>query len=111
MVAPLRGLLISVEGCDRGGKTTQCNLLQKWLSDHYALSSDYVKFPGIAPPLRQAGGVDSHWRRCHSMDTDHLSPPQIAPPQLGKLSTNTSPRAPALMTTLSICSFQPIGGS
>jgi hypothetical protein len=42
-----RGLLIAVEGCDRGGKTTQCKHLQEWLSRHFSLPNEYVKFPGI----------------------------------------------------------------
>jgi thymidylate kinase len=41
-----RGLLIAVEGCDRGGKTTQCKLLQDWLQENFKVSSEYVKFPG-----------------------------------------------------------------
>lgn len=42
-----RGLLIAVEGCDRGGKTTQCRLLQEWLKSEFALPSEYIKFPGM----------------------------------------------------------------
>lgn len=41
-----RGLLIAVEGCDRGGKTTQCKLLQEYLNAKFGICSEYVKFPG-----------------------------------------------------------------
>lgn len=40
-----RGLLISVEGCDRGGKTTQCKLLIDWLQSQRGIKCEYVKFP------------------------------------------------------------------
>jgi dTMP kinase len=42
---PSRGALIVVEGLDRSGKSSQCELLVKALSSHTG-GSRYVKFPG-----------------------------------------------------------------
>lgn len=39
-----RGALIIVEGCDRSGKTTQCHLLNKNLSQEFEVKS--MKYPG-----------------------------------------------------------------
>lgn len=41
-----RGILIAVEGGDRGGKSTQCLLLKEQLEkcNH---SAEYIKFPGM----------------------------------------------------------------
>ena len=41
-----RGCLIVVEGLDRSGKTTQCELLQKTLRAQ-GHKVRYVKFPGM----------------------------------------------------------------
>lgn len=41
-----RGILIAIEGCDRGGKTTQCRLLQTWLKSHAGQDGECIKFPG-----------------------------------------------------------------
>lgn len=49
-----RGLLIAVEGCDRSGKTTQCQLLIKWLQDNLRVQCEYIKFPDRATLI---GGV------------------------------------------------------
>lgn len=40
-----RGLLIVVEGCDRSGKSTQCDNLVKRLQSS-SVDSELVKFPG-----------------------------------------------------------------
>ena len=40
-----RGALIVFEGCDRSGKTTQCNLLLKSLKEK-GHSVQLLKFPG-----------------------------------------------------------------
>jgi hypothetical protein len=41
----MRGALIVFEGCDRSGKTTQCDKLVKALSQD-GVKSDLMKFPG-----------------------------------------------------------------
>ena len=40
-----RGLFIVVEGCDRSGKTTQCDILVNKLNQH-GIATELVKFPG-----------------------------------------------------------------
>lgn len=40
-----RGLLIVVEGCDRSGKSTQCDNLVNNLQNH-GVDTELVKFPG-----------------------------------------------------------------
>ena len=42
-----RGLLIAFEGCDRGGKTTQCKLLKEHFVEKLGIQTEYRKFPGI----------------------------------------------------------------
>ena len=41
-----RGLLIVVEGLDRSGKSTQCDLLRKHI-EKQGKKARYVKFPGL----------------------------------------------------------------
>lgn len=41
-----RGILIAVEGGDRGGKSTQCMRLKEWFTDKQGGSIEYLKFPG-----------------------------------------------------------------
>lgn len=52
-----RGLLIAVEGCDRGGKTTQCHLLKEYLGKH-SLPSEYLKLPRRTTPIGKL--INSH---------------------------------------------------
>jgi len=47
-----RGLLIAVEGCDRGGKTTQCKLLQEHIRT-LGQPCEYIKFPDRTTPIGQ----------------------------------------------------------
>ena len=49
-----RGLLIAIEGCDRGGKSTQCMILQKWLTEKLGTSTNYLKFPDRSTAI---GGI------------------------------------------------------
>ena len=45
-MAQQRGLLIVVEGCDRSGKSTQCENLVAKLQQN-GMDSELVKFPGM----------------------------------------------------------------
>lgn len=45
-----RGLLISVEGCDRGGKTTQCYLLKEYMAAREQ-PAEYLKLPRRTTPI------------------------------------------------------------
>lgn len=42
-----RGMFIVIEGCDRGGKTTQSKLLIDFLTQTKGMPTEYMKFPGI----------------------------------------------------------------
>lgn len=46
-----RGLLIAVEGCDRSGKTTQCQHLVEWIQKHLQVDCEYWKFPDRTTPI------------------------------------------------------------
>lgn len=41
-----RGIFIVIEGCDRGGKTTQSKLLIDYLTQTKGMPTEYIKFPG-----------------------------------------------------------------
>lgn len=43
-----RGALIVVEGLDRAGKSSQCEMLQSYLSAQGQLVK-YIRFPGMLP--------------------------------------------------------------
>jgi dTMP kinase len=47
-----RGLLIVVEGCDRSGKSTQCDILVNKLQEN-GIDTELVKFPGMKKRKRQ----------------------------------------------------------
>ena len=40
-----RGSLIVFEGCDRSGKTTQCQKIKQWFQDN-SIKSHFMRFPG-----------------------------------------------------------------
>lgn len=46
----VRGLLIVVEGCDRSGKSTQCDILVNSLQKK-GIDTELVKFPGKYTPF------------------------------------------------------------
>ncbi|OBZ87316.1 Thymidylate kinase, partial [Choanephora cucurbitarum] len=62
-----RGLFIVVEGCDRSGKTTQCDILVNKLNQH-GIATELVKFPDrttqtgkmIDSYLQQKSDLDDH---------------------------------------------------
>ncbi|KAI8353658.1 thymidylate kinase-like protein [Choanephora cucurbitarum] len=62
-----RGLFIVVEGCDRSGKTTQCDILVNKLNQH-GMATELVKFPDrttqtgkmIDSYLQQKSELDDH---------------------------------------------------
>lgn len=54
-----RGALILIEGVDRAGKSTQCQLLVEYLSSE-GIPVKYVRFPDRTTPIGQI--IDSHLR-------------------------------------------------
>ena len=60
-----RGMLIVFEGCDRSGKTTQCQRLVKELND----GSKFMRFPDRSTKIGQV--IDQYLRGEQTLD-DHV---------------------------------------
>lgn len=99
MAGICRGALIVLEGCDRAGKTTQCNRLVAALRD-VGHDVKQLHFPGQQPLLLP----------------EPMFPPPMPILQTGPLYwvkrlTNTSNRSSRCMTELYTSSSQPTDGS
>ncbi|KAJ6155442.1 hypothetical protein N7470_006008 [Penicillium chermesinum] len=62
-----RGALIVVEGLDRAGKSSQCELLQSFLREH-GRAVKYIRFPDRSTPIGKL--IDSYLRGSANQD-DH----------------------------------------